>query len=591
MADTTRQQLLSILRQLRDLCEPDASDHMGRRIDEEISKIEGNRLYVVVLGQFKRGKTSVVNALLEDALLPTAITPVTSAVTLIRSGLVRRASVNYASGQTEQIALDHLSDVLSEQGNPGNVKGVQFVEILHPSQLLQGGLVLVDTPGIGSIGKKNTQTTREFVPRIDVGIVVFSPDPPITEMEMDFVKELKGTTSSLLLVMNKIDAYSPAEASEALNYVSAALAREIPDLRVDILPLSARVALESERDSGDRAANDGKISALRNRLREVLELEGTQVLLEQSKKRAASYLRDALFVAELEMKAALLPVRMLEEKARAFDEYVATAKKSGEEEQILIRGRIGTLTRTLGERLEEFSKDATVHVRKRILEWRRTHAGLPAREFRDGLQQALSAGVRDEFEAWRAEHEAQVFSEFRMIASTYVQEANAIIQEVRKFSANIFSLNVHEVPEPEVIRWDGVFHYKTTDDTSFLEIDPIRVKSALLPGSIVRRGLMDQALASAEDKVHRNAGRLRSDYVYAIDESTRKLLDEHWNRMENLVVQIQVVLKRVLSDVSASRESAVLQEVRAQSKLEVLRRLEHNLEGSMMATDRTIPAF
>ena len=70
--------------------------------------------------------------------------------------------------------MNTLADYITEDGNPGNRKQVGSVEIAYPSSFLGGGVVLIDTPGIGSTPHAhNTQTTESCLEQIDAGIVAF----------------------------------------------------------------------------------------------------------------------------------------------------------------------------------------------------------------------------------------------------------------------------------------------------------------------------------------------------------------------------------------------------------------------------------
>jgi ribosome biogenesis GTPase A len=137
-------------------------------------KLAAGQLHLAVLGQMKRGKSSFINALLGAEIRPTGVLPVTAIITEIRYGPVTDATIIYATGGLrESIAMNTLADYITEDGNPGNRKQVGSVEIAYPSSFLEGGVVLIDTPGIGSTHAHNTQTTEGYLEQIDAGIVAF----------------------------------------------------------------------------------------------------------------------------------------------------------------------------------------------------------------------------------------------------------------------------------------------------------------------------------------------------------------------------------------------------------------------------------
>src|SRR4051812_28509548 len=131
-----------------------------------IDRLAEGRFYVACLGQFKRGKSTLLNALVGQALLPSGIIPITTAVTVLRWGPTLRVRVRLER-DWQDIAVNELAAYVSEEQNPANRKGVSLVEVFVPSPLLAHGMCLVDTPGVGSVIRANTDATRQFVPQID----------------------------------------------------------------------------------------------------------------------------------------------------------------------------------------------------------------------------------------------------------------------------------------------------------------------------------------------------------------------------------------------------------------------------------------
>ena len=141
--------LTSALKQLKSLTQQSASPTLLAHIEDEIHKLESNSFYLAVLGQFKRGKTTFINALLGEEILPTGILPLTSVITLIRFGETKRTEVVFLDNRRCTVDPGELSQYVSESDNPKNQKKVHHVELAHPSSFLKNGVVLIDTPGGG----------------------------------------------------------------------------------------------------------------------------------------------------------------------------------------------------------------------------------------------------------------------------------------------------------------------------------------------------------------------------------------------------------------------------------------------------------
>src|SRR6266542_630892 len=149
------------------------------------ARVEEGLFYVACVGQFKRGKSTLINALVGESVLPAGVVPVTSVVTVIRHGAARAARVRFESGHWQEIDPSDLAGYVSEAQNPENRKGVLAAEVFLPHSLLSSGLCLVDTPGLGSVFEANTAATHSFIPHIDAALVVLGADPPISGEELE----------------------------------------------------------------------------------------------------------------------------------------------------------------------------------------------------------------------------------------------------------------------------------------------------------------------------------------------------------------------------------------------------------------------
>ena len=139
----------------------------GRALAARVSE---GRFYLACIGQFKRGKSTLINALIGEPVLPVGFIPVTAVPTVIRFGAHPRARVQARDGSWQEIAVSDLNQYVSEEHNPENTKGVTGVEVFVPSALLSTGMCLVDTPGLGSVFTGNTAATQAFIPHIDAAL-------------------------------------------------------------------------------------------------------------------------------------------------------------------------------------------------------------------------------------------------------------------------------------------------------------------------------------------------------------------------------------------------------------------------------------
>ena len=182
-----------------------------------------------MLGQFKRGKSTLLNALLGAPVLPTGVTPVTAITTFIRAGPRTSARISFNDGKEPILTSIEgeipslLERYISETENPRNRLNVERVEIEVRSEYLDQGIVLIDTPGVGSTFLHNTQTAEAVLTECDAAVFVISADPPITEVEVGYLGKVKDLIPKIFFALNKIDLLDPRETSIAERFLADVL--------------------------------------------------------------------------------------------------------------------------------------------------------------------------------------------------------------------------------------------------------------------------------------------------------------------------------------------------------------------------------
>jgi GTP-binding protein EngB required for normal cell division len=284
------------------------------------SRIAEQRFFLACLGQFKRGKSSLLNALVGHSVLPVGVPPVTSALTVLRHGPVARAEVRLADGGRRAIGLDDIAAFVDERDNPENAKGVVAVEVFLPVPLLETGLCLVDTPGLGSVFAGNTAVTRGFVPRLDAALVVLGSDPPITGEEADLLAQVAAEVQHVVVVLNKADRASQAELQEARLFTRKVIESWLGRPVDPLLEVSARERLEAGLPTREWVALEQALSGLARQSRsEILEVSGA---------RAVRRLRGALLAEVGEREAALRrPVEATEARVARLREAASRTQQ------------------------------------------------------------------------------------------------------------------------------------------------------------------------------------------------------------------------------------------------------------------------
>ncbi len=204
-----------------------------------LDKLEKDDMTISVIGQFKRGKSTLVNAILGEEILPVGIVPVTSVVTCITYGK-RHSRVHFENGVIQPVEMEDLHKYVNEQENPNNKYGVSSVHVQTESDFLKSGITFVDTPGVGSVHKHNSDAAYAFVKESDAVIFAISVDSPINEIEISFLKKAKEFAAKFYFIANKIDYIDEDELKDYLEYCSNLLCGILEVDSVILMPVSAK---------------------------------------------------------------------------------------------------------------------------------------------------------------------------------------------------------------------------------------------------------------------------------------------------------------------------------------------------------------
>jgi GTP-binding protein EngB required for normal cell division len=314
-------------------------------------RIAEGRFFVACVGQFKRGKSTLLNALVGEAVVPTGVIPVTTVPTVIRYGQQSGARIQGPNRTWMPISLKDVEQYVSEEHNPENVKGITGVEVFVPAPLLASGMCFVDTPGLGSAFAANTAATQDFIPHIDAAIVVIGADPPISGEELAIVETVTKQVSDLLFVLNKADRVTEKERNAATAFARKLLESRLQRPVQHIYEISAMERLETrgpERDWRRLIAD----------LKDLAENSGRS-LTAAARDRGLLRITDQLLRIVHEERAALIrPLEESERRVNAMRTTIADAERSMRDLGYLLIAEQHRLSRTFADRRKEFLKAA-----------------------------------------------------------------------------------------------------------------------------------------------------------------------------------------------------------------------------------------
>jgi len=216
------------LQKVRSVCDRMQILSLNRQLEAcEGLLVENPLIDVAVLGQFKAGKSSFVNSLVGRDVLPVGVIPVTTVITRLRFGERERAVITFYDGTTKEIPVSALDEYTSEAKNPSNEKNVETVDIELPGLADYAGLRLVDTPGLGSVFKAHMEVSANWLPEVGAAILAVSADRPLSENDVQLIRELTQYTPRIILLLTKADLLTPSQQDEVVKFFEDTLKREL----------------------------------------------------------------------------------------------------------------------------------------------------------------------------------------------------------------------------------------------------------------------------------------------------------------------------------------------------------------------------
>jgi replication fork clamp-binding protein CrfC len=272
-APATAAQLVKLVEQgIQIVSEGERAD-LRKRLDQTLRRLNDPSIRVIVVGEFKQGKSKLINALVNAPVCPVDDDIATSVPTVVRHGDPASASVLVPRADaepTDEVALERLpinigdlAAYVSESGNPGNAKKLVAAEVFLPRRVLAGGLTLVDSPGVGGLGSTHTLTTLTALPTADAMLLVSDASQEYTEPEIRFLRQAMRITPSVVGVLSKTDLYPDWRRVAELDV--GHLAQVSPE--IPLFPVSSDLRLEAARQQDGELNNESGFPGLVGHLR------------------------------------------------------------------------------------------------------------------------------------------------------------------------------------------------------------------------------------------------------------------------------------------------------------------------------------
>lgn len=342
---------------MESICGDLEMDEARKSLAQSREKLESHRFAVGIMGEFKRGKSTVINSLLEQEIMPADILPCSATMNRVTYDMQPHAELRMQDGSVRRIKVEELTDYVTKLTSENESRAAEVDEavVYYPCRFCQNGVDIVDTPGLNDDERMN-KISEEVIPKLDAVIMVIVPGSPFSMSEAEFVRNklMSSDLGRLIFLVNKIDTIRrPDDRARAVEGIKTKIKETVLEKMADlygedsqqykdaqmklgsirIFPFSALDALDGKRDgdqeliekSGTRPFEDA-LTRMLTEERGALELGTPISVLQRTSLEVAKNIatrRDAMAMDEGEFearrKAALEQIQNLraEKKAEA----------------------------------------------------------------------------------------------------------------------------------------------------------------------------------------------------------------------------------------------------------------------------------
>lgn len=527
----------------------------GCPCEELRDKLESNTFNLVVLGQFKRGKTSLINALLGMDILPVAVVPLTSVATILTYGEALMVRVHFNDGRVSEVKPESLFEYVTEKANPRNEKDVSQVVVTYPSDYLKDGVRIIDTPGVGSVYQHNTDVAYQYLPKSDAALFLLSVDQPLSQAELDFLKDVKQYADKIFFLLNKVDFFSEGDIKESLGF-SGGILRDVMGADVKIYPISAKLALEGKTaGSGEQLEKSG-LPAFSGMLNRFLVEEKGNVLIASITNNLLRIISQARFEIDLELKSLTTPLEVLKEKIVAFEKKKLEVMQEKQDMDILLDGQVKALVKNvIDPDLDKVKKELTPMVMEGLESGYRENKGLPLKELHKVLEEKIITDVKQAYNVWRIGEDERISHEFEAICVRFIQKIDETVDSLLKFSSDLFAVPFDAIKAEALWTARSRFYYKFKEEPVGLQMLTSSLTSAL-PKFLGEKIILKELRDYAPQVIDAQAGRFRHDFIERLDKSKHDFRWEMLQRIESTIEGISTAIQKGIDKRSMGEKEA-----------------------------------
>lgn len=426
------------LQELSDIAGSLGAKSLKERLDRDlVKKMEEDRFHLVVVGEFNHGKSSFVNALLGETVLPTGVTPTTAAIHHLKYADAPESTVVYADGRRESIPFTDARRFAV--GGGSSPDDVDYLEVGYPAPLLKERILLVDTPGVNDLSLQRADITYSYIPRADAVLFLLDAGQILKESERQFLQDklLKASRDKIVFVITKWDILNDDEKKEALAYARTQLATLVKDPVV--FPISAETALQ-----GGKLAESGMPELLAH-LTSFLAEERGRILLDNALGEGVNVAGLLAKGVDARRRSLAMKTEELERRIKMLEEDLAGAAGTIEQRRIKIREDISGIKVGAQKDLDRFVEE-TIRQLPNVIDSAK----------KEDLRKFLPAFLEDTFRQWAEAEGKEIGGKLEELAEKTIALIKDDANEATKRVASTLGQDVKKLDiQIDTFRYDA----------------------------------------------------------------------------------------------------------------------------------------
>ena len=382
-----------------------------------------NHLFSVgILGEFKRGKSTVINALLGAEIVPADVLPASATLNYIRWDATPHAKVNFKDGTSKEVPIDEMSHYVTKltEEDERMAATVEDAVVHYPCLFCQYGVQIVDTPGLND-DERMSLITENVLPHLDAIIMVISADSPFSESEADFVRNkiMASDLGRVIFVINKIDVIRRKDREKLVNLIRGRIAEKVmekmgrlygedsPEYQaarmkvgeMRVFPISARDALDAKLDGDEEALAASGLPALEDELSHLLtDLRGMLELVAPVN-QVRSCAQEAIRTIDARTSAMHMDAQEFEQVQTAAIREIEATRKKKQQDLVRLNETSAGLYEQMQDQVDAAYQAIQESVAGAVDQYVTNNEATLAELETEAMQQSLAAVMQSELEA------------------------------------------------------------------------------------------------------------------------------------------------------------------------------------------------